>query len=333
MGLTRRRVLGITAAAAGLSLFPLGRTAGAGTSLVTWHGQVMGASASIQIHHTDKILAERLVQRAVSEVKRLEMIFSLYREDSALVALNRQGVLLAPPEDLCILLGECQRYWELTSGAFDPTVQPLWILYRDHFSRPGHDPSGPSAGDLMSALGKVGLRYVTFDRDRILLGRRGVGLTLNGIAQGYATDRIVELLRSEGIEHSLVDMGESRALGYRAAGNPWRIGIADPDSPERIIESLDVVDKAVATSGAYGFRFDRKGRFNHLLDPKRGGSPSPYKSVTVIASTATAADGLSTAFSLLPRTEIELKLGSLREVQVRLIAAAGEHIVLNAPQV
>lgn len=331
MSPTRRRFIGISAATLGLSLLPLGRTAKAEAHVVTWRGQAMGAVASLQIHHTNRPAAERLVQRVVAEVRRLERIFSLYRDDSALVALNRNGVLPAPQDDLIILLAECRRYWELTNGAFDPTVQALWMLYSDHFSKPGHDPSGPSADRLGSALDKVGFRHVAFDRNRIVLQRRGMGLTFNGIAQGYVTDRIVDLLRSGGIEHSLVDMGESRAIGGHAGERPWRIGIAHPDGPDRIGESLDVVDKAVATSGAYGFRFDSEGRFNHLLNPRGGGSASLYKSVTVVTSTATAADGLSTGLSLLPQGEIESALGTLRDTQVRLTAATGDRVVLNAP--
>ena len=109
-----------------------------------------------------------------------------------------------------------------------------------------------------AALDKVGFRHVAFDRSRIVLGRRGMGLTLNDIAQGYATDRVVALLRAEGIERSLVDMGESRAVGSREEGVPWRIGITDPDAPGRVTEILELVDNAVATSGAYGFRFTQR---------------------------------------------------------------------------
>src|SRR5215203_272045 len=327
---TRRRAIGITAAAAGLALVPLGGAARAEANLVTWRGHAMGAVASLQVHHKDRSAAERLVRRAVAEVRRLEQILSLYRDDSTLVALNRSGVLPAPPQELVALLDECRRYWELTGGSFDPTVQALWTLYWEHFSRPRHDPAGPSADALRTALDKVGFRHVAFDRSRIVLGRRGMGLTFNGIAQGYATDRVVALLRAEGIERSLVDMGESGAVGGRDEGVPWRIGIADPDAPERVGETLELVDNAVATSGAYGFRFDRDGHFNHLLDPKSGGSARLYKSVTVIASTATVADGLSTAFSLLPLAEIEFVLRRVRDGQVRLTTARNEHIVLNA---
>ena len=48
-------------------------------------------------------------------------------------------------------------------------------------------------------------------------------------------------------------------MGSRPSGGPWRVGIADPDDPERIGLTLEAVDRAVATSGAYGFRFDRQG--------------------------------------------------------------------------
>ena len=326
---TRRRAIGITAAAAGLTLVPVGGTAPAEASLVTWQGHAMGALASLRINHTDRRVAERLVQRAVSEVRRLERIFSLYHDDSPLAVLNRTGVLLAPPKDLVVLLHDCQRYWELTGGLFDATVQSLWALHRDHFTNVDHDPGGPSADALRAALDRVGFSHVTFDINRVVLGRRGMGLTLNGIAQGYATDRVVRILRSEGIEHSLVDMGESRVLGGRSDGRPWRIGIADPKAPERIGETLDVRDAAVATSGAYGFRFDPEGRFNHLFDPRSGGCAARYRSVTVVMPTATAADALSTAFSLMPEAAILKVLTSVGVGEVHVTAATGKRFTLG----
>ena len=149
------------------------------------------------------------------------------------------------------------------------------------------DPQGPTEHELRNALERVGFGRVTFDANRIALPRRGMGLTLNGIAQGYVTDRVVGILRAGGIASSLVDMGEPRAVGSRPSGGPWRVGIADPDDPDRIGETLNVLDQAVATSGAYGFRFDRAGRFNHLLDPRTGMSARLYRSVTTVMADAT----------------------------------------------
>jgi thiamine biosynthesis lipoprotein len=328
--LSRRRFIGVTAAAAGLGLVPFGHPAKAEGQLVSWHGQAMGAVASLQVHHHDRAAAERLVERALAEVHRLEQVFSLYREDTALVALNRHGILVAPPADLVAVLAECRRCWELTGGAFDPTVQALWILYWDHFSRADADPQGPKERELRRALERVGFGQVTFDANRIVLPRRGIGLTLNGIAQGYVTDRVVDILRAGGIVSSLVDMGEPRAVGSRPSGEPWRVGISDPDRPERIGETLEVADQAVATSSAHGFRFDHQGRFNHLFDPRTGMSAELYHSVTVTMPSGTAADALSTAFSLMPPEDIGLALRRQGTGQVRLVTAAGERLVLHA---
>jgi thiamine biosynthesis lipoprotein len=219
--LSRRRFIGISAAAAGLNLLPLGGKAGAEARLVTWQGQVMGAAATLQIHHHDQAAAQRLIERALAETRRLDQVFSLCKDDSALSVLNRQSVLLAPPAELVALLAECRRYFELTGGRFDPTVQALWALYRDHFSRPDADPQGPSEPALRAAMARIGFDRVVAGTDRVALPR-GMALSLNGIAQGYVTDQIVNLLRREDVTSSLVDMGESRALGARPDGTPWR---------------------------------------------------------------------------------------------------------------
>jgi len=326
--LSRRRFIGVSAAAAGLGLLPFRATAGAEAHLVTWRGQALGAAATLQIHHHDRTAAERLVERSVAELRRLEAVFSLYREDSALATLNRQGVLVAPPAELVALLSQCRRFWELSGGAFDPTVQALWTVYRDHFTRPGADPQGPPAPVLREAMARVDFGSVSFDADRIILPRRGMALTLNGIAQGYITDRVVEILRAGGIASSLVDMGEPRAMGTRPSGEPWQVGIADPEGPERIREAIEATDQAVATSGGYGFRFDEDGRFNHLLDPRTGTSAHLYRSVTTIMPLATAADACSTAFSLMSPDHVRETVKRLGGCRVHLLTASGEAIIL-----
>jgi thiamine biosynthesis lipoprotein len=325
--ISRRRLIGITAAASGLSLLPLARAARAEAHLVTWRGVVMGAPATLRIHHHDRAAAERLVARAVAEARRLEQVFSLYRDDSALAALNRHGVLVAPPPDLVQLLAACRRYWQLTDGLFDPTVQALWNLYHGYFATSSAPTEGPPPAAVAAALAKVGLQHVVFDADRIVFARRGMGLTLNGIAQGFLSDRIVDMLRAEGIERSLVDMGESRALGARPDGRQWTVAVANPDAPDKTPETLQIVDKAVATSAPSGFRFDRAGRFNHLFDPRSGDSARLHTSVTVVMPTATAADALSTAFSLMPAGRIEAALRAVGEGRVLLLGNDGRRFI------
>ena len=190
------------------------------------------------------------------------------------------------------LLTSSLRFAGITGGAFDPTVQPLWQLYADHFSSPKPDGEGPSSQQLAEALAKVGYRGLLVGEDRIALTRRGAAITLNSIAQGFATDRVVERLRQAGLSTTLVNMGEIRAIGGRPEGTPWRVGLADPDRPGALAETVELVDRAVATSAGAGFQFDSSGRFTHLFDPATGRSPQRYRLVSVMAPTATEADAL-----------------------------------------
>lgn len=290
---------------------------------VIWSGQALGARATLVIHHHDRSAAERLVHRAVAEVARLERIFSLYREDSALVELNRVGALAAPPADLVELLNMAQQVWAATGGVFDPTVQPLWMLYARHFSAAGADPAGPSREQHDEILGKVGFDRVKFSRDRVSFSRPGMALTFNGIAQGYITDRVVDLLRDGGIASSLVDMGEIRTLGVKPDRTTWKVAVAgapmDGDPPA----TLEVVDKAVATSSVEGFHFDRAGRFNHLLDPRSGAAAGQWKTVTVVAPEAAAADALSTAFNLMDADAITAIVRARTGIEVLAAGGAG----------
>lgn len=319
----RRRFLAISAAAAGLAVVPFGasRKAAAGR-LVEWRGISLGSVASIRIHHSDKAVAESLINQVVAESRRLERIFSLYREESALCELNRHGALAAPPIELLDLLTSCDHFWRLTDGIFDPTVQPLWRCYADYFASEHNASLGPHSAKRLEALELVGWKNVRFDRDRVVLARRGMGLTLNGVAQGYITDRVVELLRASGIVNCLVDMGEIRALGARPEGGPWRVAVEGPQGRSST-SHISAINEAVATSGAYGFQFDEQGHCNHLFDPTSGKCAEPLRSVSVVAESATAADGLSTAFALMKDEAVGSVLA--RTVGTRAyVVAAGE---------
>ncbi|ULK97935.1 FAD:protein FMN transferase [Bradyrhizobium sp. I71] len=327
--LTRRRFIRISAAAAGLGPLSIGRLVRAEIAPVTWHGSMLGAVATMEIHDEDRRRAERLISLACAEARRLERLFSLYLDNSALVELNRTGILIDPAAEMVDLLSTSQHYSTLTDGLFDVTVQPLWDLYSRHFAQDDANPAGPAAAEIEAALVRIGSGRLSISRDRIVMPR-GMAITLNGIAQGYVTDKVVDLLRAQGISHSLVDMGEARAIGPRPDGRPWDIGIADPDIAEHTKTVLPIADRAVSTSGGYGFRFDSKARFNHLFDPRTGGCALRYRSVTTVSPSATAADALSTAFSFMPEDGIRSLLARVNIDRVHLINEAGKSVELAA---
>lgn len=309
---SRRRFLRIAATFAGYAALRADRGLTAPAHHL-WRGVALGADCEIQLYHPDPRAADRLIAACVAEARRLEAVFSLYRPDSALCRLNRDAILEDPPADLLRLLSECHEMYNLTGGAFDPTVQPLWNLYASHFSSADADPVGPGPARIAAALAHVGWKQVAFDESRVALAP-GMALTLNGIAQGYITDRVCDLLRREGTGHTMVDMGELRALDTRPDGSLWRVGLEN--GKREIKHTVKIASRAVATSAAAGTTFDMSGKFAHHFDPHTGAARPMWSSVSVIAQTATMADGLSTAFSMLPTNRIRRIASSLDGIEV-----------------
>lgn len=306
--ITRRRVLHIAAAAGGLALAGGGIASLAQARRLTepqrWQGTALGAQSTITLYHDDAHAGVRLIEEAVAELDRLERIFSLYQAESHLSRLNRDGRLEAPPMELVQLLAEARSFSERTSGAFDVTVQPLWSLYAKHFADPGADPSGPPDHAVRRARDLVDYRALEIDTDLIAFRQPGMAVTLNGIAQGWITDRIADLLRAAGLEDLLVNLGEIRAVGSHPDGRPWTVGLRDPFSESGLARTITLGSAALATSGGYGCRFDSAGRHHHLFDPHSGRSAERYASVSVMASTATAADALSTGIAGMAESDI-----------------------------
>jgi len=309
--LSRRRFLTISAAAAGCMIVP--GLAAASTRDLVWKGTAFGATASIRLAGMNSGEAKRLIALCRAEIERMESIFSLYRTDSALVRLNAGGKLDNPPLDMVALLSQAAAIHQQTNGAFDPTIQPAWTRLAENSSKEtSNAPALP-----------IGFDHVTRSTSRIVYTKPGMAMTLNGIAQGYATDRIADLLKSQGLNNVLVEVGEIRALGNKSDGKPWSVGIADTSDRDVIVDRIALADRAIATSSPLGTTVDAAGTIGHILQPQTGQPGGQWRQVSVIAPTATVADGLSTAFCLMDRDAIKAALTAFDQVEVRLEADDG----------
>ncbi|MDD5030029.1 MAG: FAD:protein FMN transferase [Rhodoferax sp.] len=285
---------------------------GAQAAPLQWQGTAMGAPASLILHHDgDAAGAQAALTATLAEVARLEAMFSLFRADSVLSRLNRNGRVDNAPPEFVELLRTSLAMAALSNGVFDPSIQPLWNLYFDHFVVGGNT-QPPAADRVAQARVLVNWRGVRLAGSSVTLEHPGMGLTLNGIAQGFITDRCAALLRSHGFGHLLVDMGEPRALAAKPDGASWQIGLADPREPSRALHTLSVVDRAVATSGGYGTMLDANGLYTHLINARTGRSAPAFESVTVVAPSATQADALSTALALIPGNNPSTRLALLQ---------------------
>lgn len=293
--LTRRRFLTISAAAVALP-----STARAEAPAVSrWHGRALGAAASMTLVGVAESPAQAIFAAVEDEIARLEAIFSLHRPGSALNRLNESGSLSHPPAELLELIGLSGTIYRASGGAFDPTVQPLWLL----LAKSAAEGRAPQADELTEARRHCGWGNLHSDTRAITFARQGMAMTFNGIAQGFIADRVAALIRARGLTDVLIDTGEIAALGRRPDGTPWRAGIATPDG--EVVREVRLGERALATSAPLGTLLDRSGRVGHILDPRSGRPSDQWQLVSVSAKSAALADGLSTAFCLMTRDEID----------------------------
>lgn len=297
--IARRRFLRVSAALAIMAFVP---TTLAAAPVRRWSGNALGAHASIELVGADAALAEATFAAVEQEIARLEALFSLYRTDSALSRLNAAGRLDAPEADFLRLLALARSVHVETGGLFDPTVQPLFTAYAAHFA--GGRTDALPAAVLVDRLALVGFDQVLFDEDAVRFSRPGMALTLNGIAQGYITDRIADLLKARGFTNVLLDIGEIQALGGGRDGNGWKIGLAAGPNSDVLAATLRLKDRAVATSMMDGTVLDTAGRVGHILHPAKGAVDSAFSAVSVVAPEAALADALSTAAVLMTPDEL-----------------------------
>jgi thiamine biosynthesis lipoprotein len=293
---SRRQFLKIAAAASIVPALAGGvRALAPQGKLYDWQLEVMGASSELALWHDDPEVAGRAIDEVRYEVGRLDGIFSLYRDDSEISRLNRDGFLDNPSWELRDLLGAGRRFSELSGGAFDISVQPLWELYAAHFWS-GTDKSADidaAARDVAERL--VDYRLVDVGARRIALGRPGMGVTLNSIGQGFVADRIADMLSAQGFTHVYADLGETRLIGNHPDGRPWRIGLRDPKDQANFGRMLDLEDIGLAVSGGYGTPFEETGRYNHIFDPRTGLSADKMAAIAVTTPSAMVANGLATS--------------------------------------
>ncbi len=226
-------------------------------------------------------------ERILAEAAREEAIFSRYQSSSAVSALAARAgrpPRSVPPE-LLDVLRRAERLRRLTRGAFDVTVGPLVDLWRGATSV-------PSPGRIERVRALVGALVLTAD-GRVGLPRPGMSVDLGGIAKGYALDRAAAGLHGAS---ALLDFGQSsfRAIGRPPDGPTWNLIVRGPGGDAIALVALR--DRALSVSASFGRSREIEGRrFGHVIDPRTGHPVSAERVAAVVATSATEAEGLSTA--------------------------------------
>ncbi len=262
-----------------------------------------GTTLWLKAAHADAERVEAALAAAVQAIREVEGQMSLFDPASALARLNARGELRSPPPHLLAVLRHAQQVSRASHGAFDASMQPLWTLW----SQAAAQGSLPSAALMESSRQLVNWRAIEASPSMVRLNLRGMQLSLNGIAQGYASDLVRQVLRSHGIRHAMVDTGETSVLGQPPGRPEWALAIEDgvgaPGAKRPF--PLQVPDgRAIATSSDAHTVFSADRRHHHILDPQTGDSPAWWSSVTVIAASCTQADALTKVFFMTPPAQV-----------------------------
>ena len=263
------------------------------------HTRLMGSSFELIVVEENEPLAMQRLEEGVAEIRRIETLLTEFSPDSQTALLNRYaGVhpVQTDPEVLQ-LIQRCLHLSAITQGAFDITAGALKTLY-DFRQRQARI---PDAALLSGTLATVGHRYIRLSGDTAFLSKKGMHIGFGAIGKGYSDDRVRALWRSQGIRAGVINAsGDLTAWGRQPDGTPWRVGIADPRDPSRILLWLPVDDAAVATSGNYEQYFEIDGaRYSHNIDPRTGIPVKGIKSVTIVSPSAELSDALATAVTVM----------------------------------
>jgi thiamine biosynthesis lipoprotein len=246
----------------------------------------MGSTYTIVAYHDSRAVLERAVDEAFEEVRRLDDLLSNYKSRSEWSRMNREAAekpVRVPPE-MFELLAACLEYSRKTDGAFDISVAPLvkvWGFYRGTGRL-------PHRAEIRGALTKVGYRNVLLDATNLTVkfAKRGVELDPGGIGKGYAVDRVVAILRKNGIESALISAGGSSIYGLGAPPGEkgWKVKIRHPKRANEHVSELILNNLSMSTSGTSEKFFISGGKlYSHIFDPRTGYPARGMLSVSVTA--------------------------------------------------
>jgi len=276
-----------------------GAFAGVSDPQLVWRERALigfGTTLWLRAAHHNADQLELALNDAVKAIRSVEADMSLFNPDSAVSRLNRDGVLQKPSAQLLSVLSLAQHVSARSQGAFDVTVQPLWNVW----SQAQAADALPDRKQLQLQRKLVNWRALEAHTDTVRLNVKGMGVSLNGIAQGYAADLVRAVLQSHGVMHAMIDTGETATLGNAPDNKPWRFGLESAAKPNAKQPVMTADGRAMATSSDAHTAFTPDHVHHHIFNPHTGDSPRYWSTATVIAPSCAMADALTKVFFMCP---------------------------------
>ena len=306
----RREFVGLGLGAFVVAAIPLARRSPVG--VVRRSMPVMGTIAQFAVVHRDPHRAHAAIDAAIAELLWVERTMTRFTDTSDIGRANllaaRDSVTVTP--ETAYVTSQALRWSSALDGRYDPAIGAvckLWDVKHRHEPPPA-DRVAELAGRNFHRSVEVGTRG---DDAVLRYHDSGARLDLGSIAKGFGVDRAVAALRRLGIEQGVVVAGgDLYALGPAPGGDPWSIGIQSPTDERAIVGTLELSDRAVATSGTYRQFFRYRGhKYHHIMDPVTAQPrATEMQSLSIIADSVMHADAATTALFGLPELEIRRAL-------------------------
>ena len=293
-------------------------------------GPTMGTTYTVKVTAPPASLDAARLRSTIDEVlAQIDRSMSGYRGDSEVARFNASASTqwYEVSAELAAVVQAALDISEKSGGAFDITVGPLVAAWG--FGPAGQPQVLPSTEQITQLGAAVGHRklHVRLEPPALRKDAAALSIDLNGIAPGFAVDRLAERLRALHVEDFMIDIGgEIRARGHNAHGDPWHIAIEHPVDTRRAPYAGVWLDNAsISTSGEYRDYYERDGRrYSHTIDPRTGRPLDRAPgSVAVIAASTAFADGWATALNVLGPHE-GLALAAKEHMPVLFIERDGD---------
>lgn len=250
----------------------------------------MGTFVTIAVADSNVDKAGKAIRAAFDEMFRLQDLMNVHSESSEVGILNRQGYCKETSAETRHVIRRAKYFSELSNGTFDITILPLLRLWEEKAS----EGKAFSGADIERARKLVDHRDIAVEGSDIRFEKEGMGITLAGVAKGFAVDRAIEILEELNIGHALVNGGgDIRVIGGKTDELPWKIAVRNPRKKQLLDATVELRGQAIATSGAY------HRPCNDIINPKEGVPAQEIFSSTVIADKAIDADVLATCAYIL----------------------------------
>jgi thiamine biosynthesis lipoprotein len=266
-------------------------------------GRTMGTFYQVKVVSGDFQGISGLKEKIEKRLDEINRSMSTYLPESEISRFNgfeQTGVKFKISDDFYQVMQVAEKVYQLSDGAWDGTVNPLVDLWG--FGRKGLKTVIPAKTEIMRLRASVGFHHIEILSPGALIKKRTqITLDLSSIAKGYGVDVVAGVLRTEGYENFLVEIGgEVFAAGLRKDGGQWRIGINRPRKDatlNAVYKVVNLQDKAFATSGDYRNFFEADGiRYSHVINPNTGYPvANGVVSVSILAGDCVLADALATA--------------------------------------